>query len=278
MEISRKEIEAAQKAVKEAQALIITTGAGMGVDSGLPDFRGNSGFWREYPVIKDLGISFSQMANPDWFDEQPRLAWAFYGHRLNLYRETVPHKGFEMLKKLGEQTEHGYFVFSSNVDGQFQKAGFDSDRIEEVHGSIHHFQCSKPCSSKIWDASKETVSVDMSVFKARPPLPVCPDCGSIARPNVLMFGDWNWIAERSARQAARHNSFLSMLKKEKAKILIIEIGAGKAVPTVRMTSARIARATDAFLIRINPRDYELPRSVRGVSISAGAVEALEQIL
>ena len=45
-------------------ALIITAGAGMGVDSGLPDFRGTEGFWKAYPVIKDLGYSFSEMANP----------------------------------------------------------------------------------------------------------------------------------------------------------------------------------------------------------------------
>ena len=46
----------------------------MGVDCGLPDFRGDDGFWKAYPVIKDLGYSFSQMANPTWFESNPKLA------------------------------------------------------------------------------------------------------------------------------------------------------------------------------------------------------------
>ena len=87
----------AAEVVKNADALYITAGAGIGVDSGLPDFRGNEGFWKAYPPIKKLGISFIDMANPSWFDENPPLAWAFYGHRLNLYRETKPHIGFNQL-------------------------------------------------------------------------------------------------------------------------------------------------------------------------------------
>jgi NAD-dependent SIR2 family protein deacetylase len=88
-------IRMAAKAIQEADALFITAGAGMGVDSGLPDFRGNSGFWKAYPPIAKLGLSFSEMANPKWFDQKPEMAWAFYGHRLNLYRATVPHRGFK---------------------------------------------------------------------------------------------------------------------------------------------------------------------------------------
>jgi len=64
-------------------------GAGMGVDSGLPDFRGDEGFWKAYPPMAKLGIRFSSMANPRWFESDPELAWGFYGHRLNLYRATV---------------------------------------------------------------------------------------------------------------------------------------------------------------------------------------------
>ena len=71
MEDIQKKIELAAEAVKDADALFITAGAGMGVDSGLPDFRGNSGFWKAYPPIAKLGKSFSEMANPVWFDKTP---------------------------------------------------------------------------------------------------------------------------------------------------------------------------------------------------------------
>ncbi len=143
-------IDAARAVIDSADALLIGAGAGMGVDSGLPDFRGDEGFWRAYPPLKRLGISFHEMADPRWFKQDPTLAWGFYGHRLNLYRTTVPHPGFGMLRALARGRP--LFVFTSNVDGQFQRAGFAGGQILEVHGSIHHLQCMRPCSEVIWAA------------------------------------------------------------------------------------------------------------------------------
>src|SRR4051812_7923509 len=84
-------------ALRDAQALLVTAGAGMGVDSGLPDFRGDEGFWNAYPPFRALGLSFVDLAQPSWFEDDPALAWGFYGHRLELYRRTVPHAGFARL-------------------------------------------------------------------------------------------------------------------------------------------------------------------------------------
>ena len=119
-------IKEAATTIRDADALLITAGAGIGVDSGLPDFRGNEGFWKVYPPIAKLGISFVEMANPYWFQRDPQLAWGFYGHRLNLYRRTKPHAGFKLLLEIVNKKKHGYFIFTSNVDGQFQIAGFDN--------------------------------------------------------------------------------------------------------------------------------------------------------
>lgn len=264
----QEKIKLAALAVKEADALFITAGAGMGVDSGLPDFRGNSGFWKEYPPIAKMGKSFSDMANPEWFEKNPKIAWAFYGHRLNLYRKTVPHEGFKKLLELGQQKQYGYFVYTSNVDGQFQKAGFEDAFVEECHGSIHHFQCSKPCSSNIWDASNEEVEVNLEVFEAVGELPKCKKCGSIARPNILMFGDWNWLSQRSNEQGDRMHQWIETILSLKGKLTIIEMGAGHAVPTVRMQSQRIAKALNATLIRLNPRDFDVPHGQIGLPLGA----------
>ena len=93
----------AKEIIKNADAIVITAGAGMGVDSGLPDFRGDQGFWKAYPPLKDKDIGFTDMANPQWFFDDPKLAWAFYGHRLKLYNKTEPHAGFAMLRELCAQ-------------------------------------------------------------------------------------------------------------------------------------------------------------------------------
>lgn len=88
--MSNHSITIAANAIRQARAILITAGAGMGVDSGLPDFRGDQGFWRAYPPIKQLGLSFMEMSNPEWFFRDPHLAWGFFGHRYHLYRETLP--------------------------------------------------------------------------------------------------------------------------------------------------------------------------------------------
>jgi NAD-dependent SIR2 family protein deacetylase len=265
---SSQAIEQAARFVREADALLVTAGAGMGVDSGLPDFRGNEGFWRAYPAIAKLGLSFAEMANPNWFDQSPELAWAFYGHRLNLYRRTKPHAVFQRLIDYGRQKRHGYFVFTSNVDGQFQKAGFAEDRVAECHGSIHHFQCCQPCHDAIWDADREKVMVDEANFLALAPLPKCPRCDRIARPNVLMFGDGRWLASRSCAQDLELRKWLGSLPANRAKLVIIELGAGTAISTVRRLSEHLAQEFAAPLIRINPREPDVPPAHVGLPLNA----------
>lgn len=116
----------AAKLIASADTLLITAGAGMGVDSGLPDFRGTEGFWEAYPALARAGVEFQSIANPSAFWKNPKLAWGFCGHRLALYRDTVPHDGFRILKQIATRMPQGAFVVSSNVDGQFQKAGFEA--------------------------------------------------------------------------------------------------------------------------------------------------------
>jgi NAD-dependent SIR2 family protein deacetylase len=263
----------AASAVSQADAILISAGAGMGVDSGLPDFRGNEGFWNAYPPFRKLGVSFVDMANPDWFSRDPELAWGFYGHRLGLYRATEPHSGFQILRRWAERARHGSFVFTSNVDGQFQRAGFGDDRIYECHGSLHHLQCTGPCSHEIWPAAEVELQVDEESFRASEPMPACPACGRLARPNVLMFGDWHWIPYRSHAQEQRFGRWLESVAG--SRVVVVEMGAGSAVPTVRMTSEQVASRQGAMLIRINPREPHAPGG--HVGISAGAQEALAAI-
>ncbi len=142
----------AARLIDQADGLIIGAGAGMGIDSGLPDFRGPGGFWKVYPALGQARLRFEEIASPAAFKSRSSLAWGFYGHRLGLYRETQPHDGFRILKELADSMPHGGFVYTSNVDAQFQKAGFPESQVVECHGSIHHLQCLDRCSDAIWPA------------------------------------------------------------------------------------------------------------------------------
>lgn len=270
--VDPRSLDLAAEAIARADALVITAGAGMGVDSGLPDFRGTDGFWRAYPPIARLGLRFEQMANPAHFIQEPSLAWGFYGHRLNLYRETVPHRGFEVLRRWADRPAWGAFVFTSNVDGHFQRAGFPETMVVECHGSLRHLQCSRPCRNEIWCSDDVDVLVDESTFRAFDPLPSCPFCGGVARPNVLMFGDWLWISDRTESQEARFRTWLDDVE---GNLTVIEFGAGTAVPTVRLTSEHMVRSLGATLIRVNPREPKAPESA--ISLPMTALQVIEAI-
>ncbi|WP_338765232.1 Sir2 family NAD-dependent protein deacetylase [Massilia sp. METH4] len=264
-------LDRAAELIRQADGLVVAAGAGMGVDSGLPDFRGNEGFWRAYPALGAARIDFASAASPATFHENPGLAWGFYGHRLALYRNTIPHAGFALLKRWGERMPHGCHVFTSNVDGQFQKAGFDPKRIHECHGSIHHLQCLEPCGDAIWPADDFAPSVDERACRLANAAPRCPHCGGLARPNILMFGDWGWIERRSARQGARLERWLDGVERP----VVIELGAGTAIPSVRHFSHQVIRR-GGRLVRINPREPEVPTR-HDVGLASGALDGLSAI-
>ena len=256
--------------LSRADGLLITAGAGMGIDSGLPDFRGPGGFWAVYPALAKARMDFTRIANPAAFASDPELAWGFYGHRLQLYRNTTPHAGFARLRALGQQLPHGLRVFTSNVDGQFQKAGFSAASVCEVHGSIHHLQCLDNCKGRIWPADGFQPRVDADACRLLNDLPRCPDCGALARPNILMFGDWGWEERRTAAQFQALQDWL----KDVDRLLCIELGAGEEIPTVRNFSERHAWR----LIRVNPGAPQVPDPERGLGLAMGALAGLDALL
>lgn len=278
MNDSKALLEKAKSLLAEVDCLLISAGAGMGVDSGLPDFRGKEGFWRAYPPYEKMGLEFMSVANPDNFFDDPEFAWGFYGHRFNLYRETKPHRGFELLKDFAKQLPAESFVFTSNVDGHFETAGFSADQVLECHGSINYYQCVNDCSGKLYSTEDwQLFQIDQSEMTASEPLPKCPVCNGTARPAILMFGDWGWNSTRTDEQGQRFEQWLRGLGNK--RVGVIEMGAGTAIPSVRYQSEQVAGGIkNAFLIRINPRESQMPGHLEGVSLAMGALSALEQII
>ena len=273
---SQTQFTIAAELIAGADALVIGAGAGMGVDSGLPDFRGQEGFWKAYPALAAAQLNFTEVASPRTFKNDPALAWGFYGHRLALYRATVPHEGFQILGAWAERMPLGAWIFTSNVDGQFQKAGFSENQIHECHGSIHHLQCMNACVSGVWNADGFVPKVDAASCHLANSPPKCPACGELARPNIAMFGDWSWDDRRTLLQRRREVAWLDTIASSGAKVVIVEIGAGTAIPSVRHFSHHVCKQYGARLIRINRRASQVPCS-QDAEIPLGALDGLREI-
>ncbi len=168
----------------------------------------------------------------------------------------------------------GMAVFTSNVDGQFQRAGFTPPQVpvHECHGSIHFLQCLRGCCEDIWPADDFVPQVDVAACRLLNTPPACPRCGGLARPNVLMFGDWGWVEARQRQQAGRLSAWLARVQRP----LVVELGAGTAIPSVRHFGEHIVRDLGGRLVRINPRECQVPSRL-DVGLATGALAGLKAI-
>ena len=195
-------------------------------------FPGWPGIRRAYPPLEKLQISFEEMAQPHWFAEKPEMAWAFYGHRQQLYRETKPHMGYWMLRDWARAVPAGHFVVTSNVDGAFDAAGLArraDSRAARQHPSVPVHGAVRP--SAIWTDDPPNLQIDLDDPAGARPVATCPACGALARPNVLMFGDFAWVADAMEEQRRRYQQWLASVRGK--QLVIIEVGAGTALATIR---------------------------------------------
>lgn len=310
----------AARAIAEAQGLVIMAGAGLGADSGIPTYRTNEDFWVAHPELKDSGRGIPEMSNSELFRMDPSLAWGFITTRLKLYRCSSPHKGYFLLRKWSEAMECGYFVFTSNVDRHFIRAGFAPDRVVERHGSLEFLQCqdAKKSSEILPTPSDIDIRVDPDTERAFPPFPTilirrstencqhpplltrkieikrehddkvsnlaeCQHCVSTtleARPNMRLFNDDHWISDHILNMEDKFHRFVKdSLACQMKRFVVIEIGVGVTVDTVRPTTDKLVENYKDLctLVRINPIEPDVPDNKKHISLRMTGLEALEEI-
>lgn len=246
-------LEKAKKSMADADVILVFAGAGMSVDSSLPTYRDKEGFWNDYPLYRELKKDFVNMVSGHTFLSDPSFAWGFYGHRYNLYNNAIPHEGYDKLLHLLNKKQD-YFVVTTNVDGLFLKSGLDKNHLHEAHGSIHKLQCSNTCKRIAWDIYDMDFNIDYSTMAALEPLPICPSCGSVSRPNIFISGDndESYIWEESQDSASLFRAWRR--KNKDKKIVILEIGVGVDGLKKHITQ-HSNEFNDSTLIRINPELY-----------------------
>jgi len=147
--------------------VVAFTGAGVSAESGVPTFRDNNGLWEGYDPMK--------VATPDGFNENPRMVWQFYHQRRLQARQVQPNPAHLALAEL-ESIRNNFLVITQNIDGLHQQAG--SKNVIELHGSLFKARCTK-CNHHIdLSAAEQEILSDE---------PLCPECKSLLRPDVVWF-------------------------------------------------------------------------------------------
>mmetsp|Transcript_41618 Transcript_41618/g.99111 ORF Transcript_41618/g.99111 Transcript_41618/m.99111 type:complete len:845 (+) Transcript_41618:33-2567(+) len=273
--------------IASADALLIGSGAGMGVDAGLGTFRGGKkGVW---DGLEAVGLAYEEICEPRWFDEakgDPRLAWGFWNHCYKAYQETKPHQGYAALRQLGQRCPFGFFSFTSNIDSHWIASGMSAERVLEVHGAVKWLQCSKPCCPDVWKAPADLcLAEDPHTHRVQGVLPSCPKCKAVARPNVQMFGgDSGFSRARRGAQNTRYDAWVNSLASRpdvsSLSVVCLEVGCGLTVPTVRRELEKVVqRFPGGRLIRVNPENPGLAKELveKGVSLPLPAAAAIEKL-
>lgn len=269
-------IEAAREKLKDADAVVIGAGAGLSAAAGL-DYSGEK-FKKEFADYIEK-YRFPDLYSSSFYEfptEEERWArWArhidyarFHPEAFPLYRELL-----ELVKG------RNYFVITTNVDGQFKKAGFDPEKIFEVQGDYGLMQCAVGCHPMVY-SDKETVeeilkhSHDLTVDSKY--VPMCPVCGGNmdvhVRKNQFFVQDEGWenAAERYEEFMARYAG--------KSHVALLELGIGFNTPTIiRYPFERITyRNPNATLIRLNSQYPHGPKETAARTIPF--TENMEEVI
>lgn len=156
--------------IRGNQPCVVLTGAGVSTESGIPDFRSPGGIWAQFDPM--------EYATIEAFHRDPVKVWDFYARRLDVLAQARPNAAHHALAAL-ERAGYVQAVVTQNIDRLHELAG--SREVVEVHGSIRTSRCLACGRVEPFD---EVVRLLESA-----PAPACATCGSILKPDVVMFGE-----------------------------------------------------------------------------------------
>ena len=160
------------KNIRDCRRIVVLTGAGVSVASGIPPFRGPGGLWND-PKMERL-------AHREALHDDPKSAWQFYNDLRKVCQNAKPNAAHLALAQFEQnlKPDQTLLLITQNVDGLHQQAG--SKNVLEMHGNIHRTKCSNP------ECSLASGFEDTRTYREPPH---CPRCDSILRPDLVMFGE-----------------------------------------------------------------------------------------
>ena len=254
-----------RQALDRAETVVIGAGAGLSVSAGVTysggRFQENFGDFAQKYGIRDM------YAGGFYPFPSPEERWAWWSRMVLLNRyQPAPKPVYRDLLELAGQKD--YFVLTTNVDHQFQLAGFDKKRLFYTQGDYGLWQCARPCHQRTYDNEEAVrrMAAEQQGMKIPPELiPRCPVCGGPMAMNLrsddTFVQDEGWHAA-----ASRYTDFIR--RHEDGPVLFLELGVGYNTPGIikfpfwQMT----ARNPQAVYACVNAGEAACPEEIRGRSV------------
>lgn len=273
-----EQIQAAVRYLQEADYVLIGAGAGLSTAAGLTysgkRFQDNFGEFIEKYGMQDM---YSAGFYPFSTEEERWAYWCRHSYVNRIEPPAMPlyEQLFAMVK------DKDYFVLTTNVDHQFQKAGFQNERIFATQGDYGRIQCMKGCHPKTYDAVSMFTQMNQAQKDCKIPsymVPRCPVCGGPMAMNLRC--DQYFVEDEAWNQAAEnYGRYLKQLKK--GNVLLLELGVGFNTPSIiRFPFEKMVRENkNVNLVRLNLDEAVIPESFgkRGIGINRDLCESLDDI-
>lgn len=265
--------------IDEARAVVVGAGAGLSVSAGF-SYAGER-FERHFADFIEK-YHFKDMYTAGFYPySTPEEYWAYWSRHIYWNRYDVP-AGKAYRDLLSMLHKKDYFVVTTNVDHQFQLAGFDKQRLFYTQGDYGLWQCGRPCHDKTYDNEAAVRQMIASQKDMRVPaelVPYCPVCG--ARMTMNLRCDYSFVEDKGWHEAnARYEAFLR--GHEGQRILFLELGVGGNTPVIikypfwRMT----AQNEKSFYACVNFGEAYCPEEIadRSLCLNADIGNVLEKMM
>ena len=258
-------IEQLRKALDQADAILIGAGAGLSASAGFAydgeRFRAHFGDFQAKYGIRDL------YSGGFYSVETVEEYWAWWSRQILLNRyEKAPKPVYEDLLTLVRDRD--YFVLTTNVDHQFQLAGFDKHRLFYTQGDYGLWQCSKPCHQATYDNEEAVRRMKAEQRDMKIPTELIPRCPRCGRPMTMNLRIDDTFVQDDGWYDAGHRYTDFLRRHEGQRVLFLELGVGGNTPGIikypfwKMTQEN-RRATYAC---INQAEAYVPREIQKRSI------------
>ncbi len=242
-------IENARQFLREANEVLVITGAGISADSGLPTYRGVGGLYDG--IDTEDGMSIEEALSGPMFGSRPEITWKYLAQIELGARNAVANRGHEILAEMESHFDR-FRVLTQNVDGFHSSAG--SRNVIEIHGNMYRMRCTE-CEYK--ETYENYDSIDFP--------PRCPDCNAMVRPDVVLF-----------EEMLPEDALETLYEQAKQPFdLVISIGTSSHFPYI-MQPVLLAAQLGIPTIEINPVETSISDVVK-IKLALGAKEALEQL-
>ena len=273
-----EEVKRLKSEIKNADAVLIGAGAGLSTAAGF--IYDGENFRKHFGDFGDK-YRFDNMYFGGFYPyETQEEFWAYWSRYIYLNRYTATENGtYKTLYDIVKDKD--YFVLTTNVDHQFQKAGFDKNRLFYTQGDFGLFQCSEPCHQKTYDNEKiikQMVELQKDMRIPTELIPKCPKCGKPMTTNLR--SDDKFVQDKGWYQAAeRYDDFVR--RHENSHILYLELGVGFNTPVIikypfwQMT----AKNPKAVYACLNFGEAAIPNEIekQSICINGDIKEILEEI-